>query len=173
MTDADWRDDNLHALGMLINGEAADEIDSRGRPVRGDTLFLIINNREGKQSFVLPELAAPGEWTELVNSAADRGQALGTMGATLAPFSLVLLRYVLAAVPAPAKPDVPQVLEAPGVPATPAAPAAREPLSASRPGSESAPRVGAQVEGMRAAQPPGAKTRPASDESRGRAGGGE
>jgi glycogen operon protein len=173
MTDADWHDDNLHALGMLINGEAADEIDSRGRPVRGDTLFLIINNREGTQSFVLPELAAPGEWTELVNTAADRGEALGTMGATLAPFSLVLLRYVPAAVPAPAKPVVPQVPEVPSVPATPVAPAAREPLSASRPGSEPAPRVGAPVDGMRAAQSQGAKPRPASDESRGRAGGGE
>jgi glycogen operon protein len=94
MTDADWRDDNLHSLGMLIHGEAADEIDSRGRPVRGDTLFLLINNREGTQSFALPELPAAGEWTEVVNTAADRGHALGTMGATLAPFSLVLLRYV-------------------------------------------------------------------------------
>ncbi|HEU4585952.1 MAG TPA: glycogen debranching protein GlgX, partial [Gemmatimonadaceae bacterium] len=173
MSDADWHDDNLHALGMLINGEAADEIDSRGRPVRGNTLFLIINNREGKQTFELPELAAPGEWMELVNTAADRGQALGTMGATLAPFSLVLLRYVPAAVSAPVKPEVPQVPEVPSVPATPPAPAAREPLSASRPGSESVPRAGAPVDGMRAAQPQGAKPRPASDESRGRAGGGE
>jgi hypothetical protein len=81
---------------MLIHGEAADEVDSRGQPVRGDTLLLLVNNREGTQPFTLPELVAPGEWVEVVNTAADRGHALGTMGATLAPFSLVLLRYVAA-----------------------------------------------------------------------------
>ena len=123
MTDADWHDDNLHALGMLINGEAADEIDSRGRPVRGDTLLLLVNNREGTQPFTLPELAASGEWTEVVNTAADRGHALGTMGATLAPFSLVLLRYVPALVPTPIIPAVPEV---PTVPATPASPATND-----------------------------------------------
>jgi glycogen operon protein len=111
---------------MLIHGEAADEIDSRGRPVRGDTLFLLVNNREGTQSFALPELAAAGEWTEVVNTAADRGHALGTIGATLAPFSLVLLRYVPAIVPAPTPPEVPQVPEVPSVPATPVAPVAKE-----------------------------------------------
>jgi glycogen operon protein len=99
MTDADWHAPDMTALGMLIHGEAADEIDSRGRPVRGDTLLLLINNREVTQSFILPELAAAGDWTELVNTAADRGQALGTTGAKLAPFSLVLLRYVPAPVP--------------------------------------------------------------------------
>ena len=94
MTDADWRDDRVHALGMLIHGEAADEIDGRGRPVKGDTLLVLVSNREAKQLFVLPKLVAPGEWEEVVNTAADRGRALGTGGATLAPFSLVLLRYV-------------------------------------------------------------------------------
>ena len=120
MTDADWHDDNLHALGMLINGEAADEIDSRGRPVRGDTLLLLVNNREGTQPFTLPELAASGEWTEVVNTAADRGHALGTMGATLAPFSLVLLRYVPVLMPTPIVPAVPEVATVPATPMSPA-----------------------------------------------------
>jgi isoamylase len=108
MTDADWHDGNLHALGMLIHGEAADEIDGRGRPVRGDTLLLLVNNREGTQQFVLPRLVAPGVWEEVVNTAADTGHALGTMGATLAPFSLVLLRYAPAAVVAPTTPAAPE-----------------------------------------------------------------
>jgi len=173
MTGADWYDDNLHALGMLINGEAADEIDSRGRPVRGDTLFLLINNREGTQSFALPELVAPGEWTELVNTAADRGHALGTMGATLAPFSLVLLRYVPAVVTTPTPPDVPQVPEVPSVPATPAAPAAKEPAPADRTQLESASRAAASTEVMQAAEARPGTTQPANARSEGGAGGGE
>jgi glycogen operon protein len=94
MVDADWRDPDGHALGMLINGAASDEIDARGRPVKGDTLLLLINNREGKQPFLLPTLEPPGYWEELVYTAPERSPALGTMGALLAPFSLVLLRYV-------------------------------------------------------------------------------
>jgi hypothetical protein len=67
---------------------------------------------------------------ELVNTAADRGHALGTEGATLAPFSLVLLRYVPAAVPAPGTLAVPQVPVVPSVPATPTPPTAGEPAVA-------------------------------------------
>ena len=39
MTGDDWNDWNNHALGMLIYGDATDETDDRGRPVRGDTCF--------------------------------------------------------------------------------------------------------------------------------------
>jgi glycogen operon protein len=94
MAESDWRDPDGHALGMLINGAASDEIDDRGRPVKGDTLLLLINNREGKQPFLLPTLEPPGRWEELVYTAAETGPALGSMGVLLAPFSLTLLRYV-------------------------------------------------------------------------------
>ena len=174
MTSTDWQDDNLQALGMLINGEAADEVDGRGRPVRGDTLLLLVNNREGTQPFALPELAAPGEWVEVVNTAADRGHALGTMGATLAPFSLVLLRYVPAVVPAPTTPDVPHVPEMPSVPATPAAPASKEPMQGAPEESEPVPHAGATVEAARSAEAGSGTTQPANARSDGGGvGGGE
>jgi glycogen operon protein len=174
MAGADWYDENLHALGMLINGEAADEIDSRGRPVRGDTLLLLINNREGTQPFTLPELVAPGEWTELVNTAADRGHALGTMGATLAPFSLVLLRYVPSVAPAQTTPDVPQVPEVPSVPATPAPPAAKGSMQAAPAEAEPVPQAPVPTtEAMQATEARSGTTQPANARSEGGAGGGE
>ena len=41
MTDADWHNGDNHALGMLIYGDATDETDDRGRPIKGDTLLLV------------------------------------------------------------------------------------------------------------------------------------
>ncbi|MGH7717303.1 MAG: glycogen debranching protein GlgX, partial [Gemmatimonadaceae bacterium] len=56
MTDADWHDPEDSALGMLIQGEATDEIDDRGRPLRGDTLLLLVSNSDVERRFVLPSL---------------------------------------------------------------------------------------------------------------------
>ncbi|HEX6534224.1 MAG TPA: glycogen debranching protein GlgX [Gemmatimonadaceae bacterium] len=96
MTDADWHDGDSHALGMLIHGEAADEIDDRGRPIRGDTLLLVMSNLEGEQTFALPAMERAGAWEILVDSA--RADCAGPAGSpvVLAPFSLMLLRYALA-----------------------------------------------------------------------------
>ena len=43
MTDADWHNGDNHALGMLIYGDATDETDDRGRPIKGETLLLMLN----------------------------------------------------------------------------------------------------------------------------------
>jgi isoamylase len=94
MSEADWRAPDSHALGMLINGEAADEIDDRGRPIKGDTLLLLVSNREGRQEFVLPCLPTPGRWALEVYTADDEPPPADAVAVTLAPFSLALLRYV-------------------------------------------------------------------------------
>ncbi|HEU4643649.1 MAG TPA: glycogen debranching protein GlgX [Gemmatimonadaceae bacterium] len=96
MTEADWHDAESHALGMLIHGEAADEIDDRGRPILGDTLLLLVNNLEGEQPFVLPAMEHAGEWEVLVNTAAEPCHGPAGSAVTVAPFSLILLRHVLA-----------------------------------------------------------------------------
>ena len=94
MTDADWGARGAHTLGMLIHGEASDEIDGRGRPVRGNTLLLLVNAQEVKQLFALPELTKPGHWLEVVNTAVGAHTAHGVRRVILAPFSLVLLNYL-------------------------------------------------------------------------------
>ncbi|NIN50984.1 MAG: hypothetical protein GTN62_12885, partial [Gemmatimonadales bacterium] len=43
LTDDDWRDPDNRVLGMLIPGEATDEVDERGRFIKGDTLLLLLN----------------------------------------------------------------------------------------------------------------------------------
>ena len=96
MTDAEWKDKDSHSLGMLIRGEAADEIDERGRPIRGDTLLLVVNNREADEHWCQPQLEIPGTWILIVDTERPTITEEPVNEITLVPFSLVLLRYELA-----------------------------------------------------------------------------
>jgi isoamylase len=97
MREADWRDDRSRALGMLIDGEATDETDGRGRPSKGDTLLLLFNGGNDPVKFSLPPQEKGGQWTMLVNTilnvAAREPHAIGGDGVTLGPYSMILLRY--------------------------------------------------------------------------------
>ncbi len=93
LTDADWRDPDTRVLGMLISGEATDEVDERGRFIKGDTLLLLLNASNRSRYFTLPNLEIPGNWTYLVNTARSGGGSLRREGVQLVPQSLILLRY--------------------------------------------------------------------------------
>jgi glycogen operon protein len=93
MTGADWAQHENHALGMLIDGHATDEVDERGRPVFGDTILVLLNGGERLRYFVLPKVEGSGVWTEVLNTARPgtrrtRGKAIAVM-----PHSLVLLQF--------------------------------------------------------------------------------
>jgi glycogen operon protein len=96
-TDQDWHRGAGHVLGMLINGEATDETDDRGRPVRGDTMFLLLNGGGGDVEFDLPTVPGEGGWLCLVDTAAEsapRPQPVGDVATiTLSAYSLMLLRH--------------------------------------------------------------------------------
>jgi glycogen operon protein len=93
MGEADWHDPKAHTIGMLILGEATDEEDEHGRPITGDTLLIVLHGGEGEARFTLPRPDGDGEWLEMVDTAeTDRPESREGV-ITLAPFSLVLLRY--------------------------------------------------------------------------------
>jgi glycogen operon protein len=58
----DWEDATRRVLGMLIDGEAADWVDEDGRPVRGETLLLIVNGSERRCRFALPRPPRGRRW---------------------------------------------------------------------------------------------------------------
>jgi pullulanase/glycogen debranching enzyme len=93
LTEADWRDPNATALGMLINGSATDEVNDRGHPVHDDTLLIIISNSPNDLAFTLPNLSHRGIWAELVNTARQELTLLKENCVRLLPHSFVLLRY--------------------------------------------------------------------------------
>jgi glycogen operon protein len=93
MTEQDWSEDTNHVLGMLIAGEATDEVDDRGRPVIGDTILLALNGGATSRYFAMPKVEGPGVWQELLNTARPGTRTLRTDAVHLVAHSLCLLRY--------------------------------------------------------------------------------
>jgi glycogen operon protein len=96
LSEADWHAPHLATIGMLISGDAADESDDRGRPVRGDTMLLLLNASTAPVRFALPAVHGEGSWTLLVDTAEGENPpaALAHENAhTVAPFTVALLRH--------------------------------------------------------------------------------
>jgi glycogen operon protein len=93
MRDEDWADPQLRVLGMLVHGQASDEVDERGRPNRGATLLLLVNGSARSRRFVLPSLPEPGVWGEQMNTARPPAQQLRSNAVNLSAHSLILLQH--------------------------------------------------------------------------------
>jgi len=93
----DWADSSNRSIGMLIFGTAADEVDDRGRTVRGDTMLILLNAGARSRSYQLPETGSPGVWEERFNTAlpfdaAQSGRRVERRGSVnLAGHSTILL----------------------------------------------------------------------------------
>jgi glycogen operon protein len=86
MAKDDWHNADAHALGMLIDGDATDETDETGTPIKGETMLLLVNASEANVDFRMPA----GKWSTVIDTD-DRPDPAGEHY-TLTPFSLVLLR---------------------------------------------------------------------------------
>jgi len=98
IVDAEWRVPRLQCLGMLLPGEAADDIDERGQAVTsGDTLLILMNAHDTPVAFTVPEWPAVAGWECLIDTfERAREHAAVAPGAeySLASRSLALLRAV-------------------------------------------------------------------------------
>jgi len=92
MTSGEW-DSSTHVLGMLLRGDATDEIDDRGRPVVGETVLLLLNGGGRTVRFTLPALAERGVWAELVNTARPGSRPVRDDAVSLVAHSLMLLGH--------------------------------------------------------------------------------
>jgi len=93
MAETDWHDPRNRILGMLIPGQASDEMDERGRPNQGQTLLLLLNGGPRSRYFELPSLPEAGAWHEIANSARTGRRAVRGAGVNLVAHSLLLLGY--------------------------------------------------------------------------------
>lgn len=103
LTEADWHSPESRVLGLYVNGQATDEVDERGRLIRGDTLLLLLNASDRAHSFSLASLDKAGSWQELTNTARVRTRQVGGAAVELAAHSLSLLRHL--ATSSPPDPD--------------------------------------------------------------------
>ncbi|MFL5580868.1 MAG: glycogen debranching protein GlgX, partial [Gemmatimonadaceae bacterium] len=93
MTWDDWHDGGSRALGMLVHGEASDETDDRGRPIRGDTMLLIVNGGDVPIQFTPPAVEGDLRWVEIVNTNEPKRRESRTGPTVVEGGALVLLRY--------------------------------------------------------------------------------
>jgi len=92
MTAEDWADPHNSVLGMLVRADATDEVDDRGRPVRGDTILFLLNGGARSKRFVVPALGAAGAWEEIVNTARPGTRPVRGGAVNLVAHSVILLR---------------------------------------------------------------------------------
>ncbi len=79
LTEADWRNPEAQAIGVLINGNAIEERSARNEPLRDDVFLLLCNASPKPVAFVVPQAWGEGSWRRLVDTAMT--------GATAAPGS--------------------------------------------------------------------------------------
>ncbi|GIW07712.1 MAG: glycogen operon protein GlgX homolog [Dehalococcoidia bacterium] len=73
MTDEEWVSGWTRALGMRLAGEALDEVDEWGEPVRDDTFLLLLNAHHEAIDFVLPNGATVTCWERVLDTMEDGG----------------------------------------------------------------------------------------------------
>ena len=93
MGDHDWGDEKRQLLGMMIAGEATEELDDHGRSVLGNTLLLLMNAGPQSRSFRLPRLPQAGIWRCEIDTARDGERVVKTNAVSLQGGSLMLLRH--------------------------------------------------------------------------------
>lgn len=63
MTQDDWMNFYAKCLGMMLVGDAIDELDERGNPIVNDTVLLLLNAHWEPMSFILPTVPnKEGQW---------------------------------------------------------------------------------------------------------------
>jgi isoamylase len=68
MTDEAWNAPSVRSLGVLMVGEALDEVDERGRQVTGDTLLILLNAHFEEMPFVLPKVDEGKSWLRVIDT---------------------------------------------------------------------------------------------------------
>ncbi|HVE79060.1 MAG TPA: hypothetical protein VNA89_09380, partial [Gemmatimonadaceae bacterium] len=110
MAQEDWQNASARSLGMLVHGDATDETDDRGRPIKGDTLLLVLNASDAEVRFAVPTMAGGDAgsnghggggngdrrrsmWSVLVDTAREEVPSVEGGQVALSPYSVVLLRF--------------------------------------------------------------------------------
>jgi glycogen operon protein len=94
IVDGDWA--NPHrCFGCRLAGDLIDEVDDRGEPVRGDTLFVVLNAQPKAAEFTLPATNPEHRWELLFDTADDAkaaAQLPGKYKYKLRDWSVAVLR---------------------------------------------------------------------------------
>jgi glycogen operon protein len=101
MTDEEWGTGWVKTLGVLLAGQALDDVDQFGDPIVDDTLLVLMNAHHEPIPFVVPSFIQCWGWERLVDTNAplppDRQEIMieAGYGIELTGRSLVLLRLLV------------------------------------------------------------------------------
>jgi glycogen operon protein len=73
MDDAAWNDALARSLGMLLSGDAIEELNEQGDPILGDTLLVLLNAHSDTVPFTLPQLDEDERWQRVFDTFDPRG----------------------------------------------------------------------------------------------------
>lgn len=73
MTDDEWAHDFARCLGVYLGGDAMQERDRRGHPLRDDNFLLLFNSHHESIPFCLPTLSETCEWQSILDTHLDGG----------------------------------------------------------------------------------------------------
>ena len=68
MTDVEWNQEFARCLGVLLSGEAVDEVDERGQRIQDDNFLLLMNAHHEPVPFILPSLATSSGWIAILDT---------------------------------------------------------------------------------------------------------
>ncbi len=74
MTDDAWNAPFVRSLGVLMVGDALDEVDERGRQVAGGTLLILANAHDEEVPFVLPQVQEQKDWLRVIDTLDGRAR---------------------------------------------------------------------------------------------------
>jgi glycogen operon protein len=74
MTDQEWNQQFARSLGVLLSGEAADELDERGKLVRDSTFVILMNAHHEEIRFNLPTRNLHAGWVALVDTSFETSE---------------------------------------------------------------------------------------------------
>jgi len=99
MTEEEWDHDFARCLGVYLAGEALEERDQRGRPIRDDNFLLLFNAHHDEIRFVLPEICPGCLWETLLDTHYKAGLATdgsfpGNASYPIQARSLVMLKQI-------------------------------------------------------------------------------
>ncbi|MDN3511288.1 MAG: glycogen debranching protein GlgX [Candidatus Jettenia sp.] len=73
MTEEDWNNQNTRCLGLRLSGDAIEETDDRGNPIKDNTLLFLLNAHYDQISFILPSKPSKMLWDLLLDTRSETG----------------------------------------------------------------------------------------------------
>jgi len=74
MTDKEWSHSFARSLGLLLNGDAIEEQDERGRTIHGDSFVLLLNSHHKPIAFHMPRNFGIARWEVVLDTSFSGGR---------------------------------------------------------------------------------------------------